>query len=184
MSASKIAPSNPAHPKWHDPLNRVLNVKSFNIYIFQIFHQSHFWCPSVCSQVVAQMMDIIIVPRLWNMIMVDLSGRLIFWSLKIHQTFSGIQNFYVWNDVIQIPKYLKMIGITLKHFHHEINENLNWVHFSARAVFRRTRSFTHCRRYPIKSLSEYFLWMISKIVSIIVNRDIILYIIFIQYCIQ
>ena len=92
---------NPAHPKWHDPLNRVLNVKSFNIYIFQIFHQSHFWCPSVCSQVVAQMMDIMIVPRLWNMMMVDVSGRLIFWSLKIHRTFSGMQNFYVWNNVIQ-----------------------------------------------------------------------------------
>ena len=123
MSALKIAPSNPAHPKWHDPLNRVLNVKSFNIYIFQIFHQSHFWCPSVCSQVVAQMMDIMIVPCLWNMMMVDVSGRLIFWSLKIHQTFSGMQNFYVWNNVIQnTSKWLE--SSLNKHFHHEINENL------------------------------------------------------------
>ena len=123
MSASKIAPSNPAHPKWHDPLNRVLNVKSFNIYIFQIFHQSHFWCPSVCSQVVAQMMDIMIVPCLWNMMMVDVSGRLIFWSLKIHQTFSGMQNFYVWNNVIQnTSKWVE--SPRNKHFHHEINENL------------------------------------------------------------
>ena len=123
MSAPKIAPSNPAHPKWHDPLNRVLNVKSFNIYIFQIFHQSHFWCPSVCSQVVAQMMDIMIVPCLWNMMMVDVSGRLIFWSLKIHQTFSGMQNFYVWNNVIQnTSKWVE--SPRNKHFHHEINENL------------------------------------------------------------
>ena len=123
MSALKIAPSNPAHPKWHDPLNRVLNVKSFNIYIFQIFHQSHFWCPSVCSQVVAQMMDIMIVPCLWNMMMVDVSGRLIFWSLKIHQTFSGMQNFYVWNNVIQnTSKWLE--SPRNKHFHHDINENL------------------------------------------------------------
>ena len=123
ISASSIAPSNPAHPKWHDPLNRVLNVKSFNIYIFQIFHQSHFWCPSVCSQVVAQMMDIMIVPCLWNMMMVDVSGRLIFWSLKIHQTFSGMQNFYVWNNVIQnTSKWVE--SPRNKHFHHEINENL------------------------------------------------------------
>ena len=123
MSAPKIAPSNPTHPKWHDPLNRVLNVKSFNIYIFQIFHQSHFWCPSVCSQVVAQMMDIMIVPCLWNMMMVDVSGRLIFWSLKIHQTFSGMQNFYVWNNVIQnTSKWVE--SPRNKHFHHEINENL------------------------------------------------------------